>query len=143
MTQKSKLVELENFFVEEIKKEIPLVVVSDNFLLYKNIKIKRSKNGIWNLYTKTGDKIASFKIKTTASLAAKFYDKTDFKNFSLTKVLDQGYWNNYNDSEIFKYKLKTTKDYIKRDLFVARYELAKSRADHYKKEITSLFKVNF
>ncbi len=143
MTPKHKLSELERFVTEEIKNKIPLVAISENVLVYKNIKIKKAKNGNWALFSSFGDKIAEFKIKSTASLAAKFYHRTDFKNFNLVKILDFEYWHNINDAEFFKYRFQTSKDYEKKDLFIARYELAKSRADRYKEEITSMFKVNF
>lgn len=143
MTPKHKLRELEKFVTEEIKNKIPLVAVSDSVLIYKNIKIKKTKNGNWTLFSLFGDKIAEFKIKSTASLGAKFYHRTDFKNFNFIKVLDAQYWHSANDAELFRYKCQTAKDSQKRDLFIARYELAKSRADRYKQEITSLFKVNF
>lgn len=143
MTPKHKIRELEKFVTEEIKNKIPLIAVSDNVLIYKNIKIKKTKNGNWTLFSVFGDKIAEFKIKSTASLAAKFYHKTDFKNFNLIKILDSQYWHSATDAEIFKYKCQTSKDVEKRDLFTARYELSKHRADRYKQEITSMFKVNF
>jgi|LakMenE01Jun11ns_1017448.scaffolds.fasta_scaffold9831555_2 hypothetical protein len=135
--------DLERFITEEIKREIPLVVVSNSLLFYKDIKIKQLKSGNWCLFSKTGDKIAEFRMRSTASLAAKFYHKTDFKNYNWVKIIDFEYWHNYTDAEIFQYRKKNTKDFDRRDTFTARYEMAKSKADHYKQEITSLFKVNF
>ncbi len=139
----SKVKSLEKFLTDEIRKEIPLVSISQDLLFYKDIKIKKNKSGFWNVYGKTGDKVGEFKIKTTASLAAKFYHKTDLKNFNLTKILDFQYWHNATDAEFFKERSNKTKDYERRDLFTCRHDIAKHRALHYKDKITAMFRINF
>ena len=142
MNFKTQAEKLANLLEEELK-NIPLVVISDKLIAYKNFKIKQDKKGFWILIDPQGDVIDKFRIKTTASLAAKFYDRTNLKKFNEVKILDSQYWHNRIDSEIFEYKYKTTKDFDKKDYFISRWELAKSRSTHYKNEISSLFKANF
>lgn len=142
MNFKTQAEKLASLLEEEIKK-IPLVVISDKVLAYKKFKIKQDKKGMWVLIDPHGDIVDKFRIKTTASLAAKFYDQTNLKKFNEIKILDGQYWCNYIDSEIFEYRYKTTKDLERKDYFICRWELSKSRTARYKNEISSLFKANF
>jgi hypothetical protein len=142
MNVKKQAEKLQNFLEEEIKK-IPLLVLADKSIVYKQYKIKQNKLGLWVLRYSTGDIIDYFRIKTTASLAAKFYDRTDIKRYNEVKLLDSQYWHSNNDATFFKYKYQNTKDLDKRDIFVWRWELYNGRANRYKEEITSMFKANF
>ncbi len=142
MNFKTQAEKLESLLEEELKK-IPLVVLSKNTLAYKKYKIKQDNKGMWALFDPHGSIVDKFRIKTTASLAAKFYDQTNIRRFNEIKILDGQYWNNSNDSVFFEYKYKNTKDLDKRDLFLWRWELAKGRSDRYKQEISAMFKANF
>ncbi len=142
MNFKKQAEKLQTLLEEELKK-IPLKIVNEKLLAYKNFKIKQDKKGFWLLIDPQGDIIDKFRIKTTASLAAKFYDQTNLKKFHEIKILDGQYWYNHVDAEIFEYRYKTTKDLEKKDYFNCRREIAKSRTVHYKNEISSLFKANF
>jgi len=133
---------LESFLEEELKK-IPLVVLPDKSIVYKNYKIRQNKLGFWVLKHINGDFIDQFRIKTTASLAAKFYDQTNFKRYNEIKLLDSQYWNSNTDAEIFKHRYENTKDLDKRDIFMWRWEVTKGRAERYKSEISAIFKSNF
>ena len=143
MNFKVQAKKLESFLEEELKK-IPLVVLPDNSIVYKSYKIRQNKIGLWVLrHISTGDFIDQFRIKTTASLAAKFYDQTNFKRYNEIKLLDSQYWNSNTDAMLFKYKYENTKDLDKRDLFMWRWEVSKGRAERYKSEISRMFKLNF
>ena len=143
MNYKKQAKQLENFLEEEVKKTMPLAILPDNSLVYKRYKIKQNKKGTWNLSYLGGDFIEEFKIKTTATLAAKFYDRDNFTRYNEVKMLDVQYWTNSTDASIFKYRRENTKDYDKRDLYTWRWEIADSRAKHYKELISRMFKANF
>jgi hypothetical protein len=143
MNYKKQAKQLENFLEEEFKKTIPIAVLPDKSIVYKRYKIKQSKQGLWQLSYVGSDNISEFRIKTTAILAAKFYDRTDFKRYNEVKLLDTQYWNNSNDAGFFKYRYENAKDLDRRDLFLWRWELASSRAKQYKEQISSMFKSNF
>lgn len=142
MNFKIQAKKLESFLEEELKK-IPLVVLPDKSIVYKNYKIRQNKLGFWVLKHINGDFIDQFRIKTTASLAAKFYDQTNFKRYNEIKLLDSQYWNSSTDATIFKHKYENTKDLDKRDIFMWRWEVTKGRAERYKSEISAIFKSNF
>jgi hypothetical protein len=143
MNIKRQAKQLESFLEDEFKKKIPILVLPDKSLVYKRYKIKQNKNGNWDLSYIDGDKIAEFRIKTTATLAAKFYDQTNFKRYNEVQQLDTHYWNNNNDAVFFKYRYEHAKDIEKRDIFMWRWEQADHRAKRCKEEISSMFKSNF
>lgn len=142
MNFKQKAQQLEKFLEEELKK-LPLVVLPDKTIVYKTYKIKQNKHGDWILRHGNGDFIDSFRIKATASLAAKFYEKSNLKRYNEIKILDSQYWNSSTDSLFFSKKLEKTKDPELRDLFVSRFEVSKARTEKYKQEISTLFKTHF
>ena len=144
MNFKEKAEKLEKFLEDEFKKSIPLLVLADKSVVYGNYKIKQSKQGTWNLrYLKTDDLIDTFRTKTSAILAAKFYDKNRLGRYNDVKNLDLAFWNNSKDSAFFEERMKTTKDLERRDLFLCRFELTRDRAVKYKDELSRMFKANF
>lgn len=144
MNFKQKAEQLEKFLEEEFKKQLPIVVLADKSIIYKNYKIKQNKHGVWLLrYLGTGDIINSFRTKTCALLAAKFYEKNNFVKYNAVLLLDSQYWSNFVDTSFFKSRLEKTNDYEKLDLFRARFDLANARAKHYKNEISMMFKSQF
>lgn len=143
MNFKRQAKQLESFLEEEFKKKVPLVVLPDKSIVYKRYKIKQNKQGLWLLTLDNGDTIDQFRIKTTATLAAKFYDQTNFNRYNQVKSLDTHYWNNNNDASFFKYRYEHATDLEKRDIFMWRWELADHRAKRYKEEISTMFKSNF
>jgi hypothetical protein len=143
MNFKRQAKQLESFLEEEFKKKTPLAVLPDKSIVYKRYKIKQDKQGFWNISIGTGDVIDQFRIKTTATLAAKFYDQTNFNRYNQIKSLDIQYWNNSNDASFFKYRYEHAKDLDKRDIYMWRWEQADHRAKRYKEEISVMFKANF
>jgi hypothetical protein len=143
MNFKRQAKQLEIFLEEEFKKKIPLVILPDKSIVYKRYKIKQDDRGFWTITLGTGDVIDQFRIKTTATLAAKFYDQTNFNRYNEIKSLDTQYWNNSNDASFFKYRYENTNDLVKRDIFMWRWELADNRAKRCKEEISAMFKTNF
>lgn len=133
---------------EHVKKEmgdaIPISVLPDKSLVYKNYRIKKNKNGDYALKQLKGtDSIAEFSTKSAALLAAKFYSINNFSRFNQVLDLDSKYIFNRTDSEIFKIKMKQTKDTDRQDLFLWRCELAEQRASYYQHEILRMFKTYF
>ena len=143
MNIKRQAKQLESFLEDEFKRKIPILVMPDKSLVYKRYKIKQNKTGNWDLSYIDGDSIAEFKIKTTATLAAKFYDQTNFKRYNEVQQLDSDYWNNSNDAVFFKYRYEHATDIEKRDIFMWRLEQADHRAKRHKETISSMFKSNF
>jgi hypothetical protein len=135
---------LERFLEEEFTKKLPILVLPDKSIIYKQFKIKENKHKIWDLrWAKTGDKLDSFYTKTSALLAAKFYLTSNHTRYNEVKHLDLTYWNNSVDASFFKYRLNTARDFNQKDLFFCRYDLAKERSKVAQGKITQMFKYNF
>lgn len=143
MNYKRQAKQLESFLEDEFKKKIPIAVLPDKSLVYKRYKIKQNKQGLWALSYAGKDDIDYFRIKTTAILAAKFYDQTNFNRYNEVKTLDSQYWNNSNDASFFKYRYEHAKDLEQRDICLWRWEIADGRAKRYKEQISVMFKSNF
>lgn len=135
--------DLETFLKDEFKKTIPIVVLKDNSIIYKSFKIKKTKNDSWQLSFVNGNRLDEFKLKTSAIIAAKFYDKNNFARISEIKMLDAQYWQHAMDAFIFNHRLKTVTDHEKYDIFTARWELAKDREKLYREKISRMFRFSF
>ena len=135
---------LEKFLDEEFAKNVPLLVLPDKSIVYKTYKIKQNKQGDWDLrQAKNNDFVDKFKTKTAALIAAKFYHYSNFKRYHEIKHLDASYWANSQDAVIFKYRVNTTKDADRRDIYLWRFEITNDRAKNIKSQITQMFKSNF
>lgn len=135
---------LEKFLEEEFTKKLPILVLPDKSILYKEFRIKQNKHQVWDLrWARTNDKIDSFHTKTSALLAAKFYQANNYARYNEVKHLDLSYWSNSVDAVFFKTRLNTTRDCELKDLFICRRDLAFQRCKSAQVKITQMFKYNF
>lgn len=135
---------LEKFLEDEFSKNLPILVLPDKSIIYKQFRIKQTKHAQWMLtWAKSGDFIDNFNAKTSALLAAKFYIVNNYPRYNEVKYLDLTYWNNSIDATFFKHRLNTTKDAERKDLFYCRYDLANQRSKNARAKITQMFKHNF
>ena len=72
-------------------------------------------------------------------MGAKYHSNNNIMGMVETHNLDNGYWNNHLDSEIFKYYIKKTTDSDRKDNYLWRWEVTNDRAKVYKNKITSAF----
>lgn len=142
---KQKIEEFESYIKEVFEKKLPIIVLDDGSIQYKDFAIVQDKNKKWALYNlkNASDVIDTFYLKATALLAAKTYQNFNLKKYLQIKDLDHKYNQNATDTIYFNHYRKITSDLVKRDVFTWRYELSLGRAKRYKSEIASLFKTNF
>jgi hypothetical protein len=76
-------------------------------------------------------------------MAAKAYHKTDMFKFSEIKQLDNRYWASYCDNLVYKKNIKTAKDFERFLVLLNKLEDSEQKAQHYKEEISSMFKWSF
>jgi hypothetical protein len=141
--KKSLAKKLEQYLDDEFEKNTPLLLIKDGSILYKKFKISKDISGLWNLYRINGDVVHGFKLKSSAVLAAKYYDKLSYKNVEEIKLLDYDYWTNMVDASFFKHRLTESESNIKKDIFLSRFENSSSKALFYKKEIIKRIRYNF
>jgi hypothetical protein len=131
--------------LKDVDKLIP-AVLKDGSIGYHNYIIKRNKFGSWDLIQvgkKFRNNIESFYLKSSALIAAKHHKNNRIMELSRTKDLDNQYWFSYIDSINLNESLKRTKDEIKKDVFLWRYEQARDRSEHYKQQITQAYNYSF
>jgi hypothetical protein len=76
-------------------------------------------------------------------MSAKAYANTRMEKYFEIKRLDNQYWANYSDTVIFAKNIKTAKDYERYLILLNRLEHSKTLADHFKEEISRMFKWSF
>jgi hypothetical protein len=139
----TKVKELKKYVEQEVDRSLPVTVLPDNSLAYKKFRIKREQDK-WNLrYIKSQDIIDSFYTKSSALLAAKFYEHNNFNLYVGIKDLDRKYYYNNVDIDIYKEQIKRTQDPIKREILYNRYDLSEHRSRLFKEQIASEFKTHF
>ena len=136
--------ELASQFEEELNKSLPISVLPDGSISYKEFNIKRNDIGNWVIYNKNSRVIIEeFYLKTTALMAAKAYSKVNLNKFFEIKHLDNKYWASYSDNQIYKHNIKKAKDYEKYLVLLNRIEHSQERADYFKDKISTMFKWSF
>jgi hypothetical protein len=135
---------LETFLNDEFAKNLPVVQLPNGTVVYNHFKVKKNKANVWALQkTNLASPIDVFNLKVCALLAAKFYEKNNINKLNEIKRLDQLYQQNLNDSIIFKHRFKTSKDAVRRDIALWRWELTHARAKDTKNKIANMFRLTF
>lgn len=143
MNFKKQAKQLEQFLDDEFKQKVPLALLPNGSIAYGNFLVKQNKKKEWQLSRAGGLPFDSFNIKSSAIMAAKFYSSNNFSRYSELKLLDQLYFKNHTDAELFKQRYTTTKDLDKRDLYLARFIQSEQHATYAKEQIASRFKMLF
>lgn len=140
----TKVKALKKFVEQELETKLPVKILPDQSIIYKKFRIKKNKQNKWNLrYLSNNDIIDSFNTKSSALLAAKFYDGYHFSKFVEIKELDRKWHANLVDIDIFKHKISSTKDFDKKSIFETRLDLSQRRYNLYKEEIAIRLKTEF
>lgn len=142
---KTKVIkELAGFFDKELQTHLPITVLANGVIVYKDYAIKKLANGNWGIhYVSTKELIDQFFLKSCALMAAKAYSNTNIERFNEIKRLDNRYWANYTDSMVFKHNLKLAKDFDKYVILLNRLEHCDDQVKYYKDEISRMFKWSF
>lgn len=142
---KNKVVkELATQFQTELEDNLPVTVRADGSMVYKDYFIKVKKNGNWGLFSiRTRDVIDEYFLKSCALMAAKAYNATNLEKFNEIKRLDTQYWANYSDSAVFRNSIKKAKDFERYLILLNRLEHSEAQTEHFKEEISRMFKWTF
>jgi len=135
-----------NTWLKDINLLLPAVELDEDTIVFHNYIIKKNKLDQWDLIQvgkKLRNIIASFNLKSSALMAAKAHKNNRIMHVHRIIDLDQRYWSNYIDTVLFRERYKQTKDLVKRDIFLWRYEQSLDRVYNYKQKITSAFHAAF
>lgn len=144
-TNKQKIVkDLAEQFKSELDTKLPITVLPNGNMVYKDFLVKQLQNGNWGVYhVKTKELVQQYFLKTCALMGAKAYNHTQMTKFFEIKELDNKYWANYCDSVIFKNNIKSAKEFDRYIVLLNRLEESTSKAQFYKEEISRMFKWSF
>lgn len=144
-TNKHKLVkDLAIELVSEVQSNLPVSVLPDGSVVYKNYLIKLSNAGKWGIYNiENKHLVEQFFLKTCAIMAAKAYDRIDIRKFLEIKQLDNKYWSNYSDTLVYKNNITKTKNTERYLILLNKLEHSDLLAKHCKAEISRMFKWSF
>jgi hypothetical protein len=141
---KHKVQELAEQFQEELDRKLPVTVLPDGGMVYKDYLVKQTKDGNWALYNyKQATLIDQFFLKTCALMAAKAHCLTKLEQYSEVKRLDNQYWSNHSDTRIFKNNIKLAKEFERYLILLNRLEESTIKERYYKEEISKMFKWTF
>ena len=136
--------ELANAFNDELQAKLPITRMPNGSIVYKDYLVKETKDKNWGIYhIKTRELVEVYFLKTCALMAAKAYSNTRMEKYFEIKRLDNQYWANYSDTLIFTKNIKTAKDYDRYLILLNRLEHSKTQAEHFKEEISRMFKWSF
>jgi hypothetical protein len=141
---KHKVQELAEQFQEELNRKLPVTVLPDGGIVYKDYLVKQTKDGNWALYNyKQTALIDQFFLKTCALMAAKSHSLTKIEQYFEVKRLDTQYWANHSDTRIFKNNIKLAKEFERYLILLNRLEESTIKERFYKEEISKMFKWTF
>lgn len=141
---KNKISELAEQFKEELDRKLPIAILPDGGIVYKNYLIKQSKTNQWNLYNyRNKELIETFFLKTCALMGAKAHHNIHLERFGEIKRLDSGYWASYTDKLVFQNNIKTAKEFERFLILLNRLEESKLQEQRFKDEISRMFKWSF
>ena len=137
-SNKQKLIkELAQQFESEINSSLPVAVLSNGNMIYKDYLVKQLANGNWGIINiKNKDLVEQYFLKTCALMAAKAYSSINMTKFVEIKELDNKYWANYSDSVIYKTNIKTAKEYERYLVLLTKLEESNRKTRFYKDEIS-------
>lgn len=128
----------------EFEKQLPITVLPNGSTVYKNYIIKQTKTGNWGVYYQAqNDLIEQYFLKSCALMAAKAYNSTQLEKFFEIKRLDNKYWANYSDTQVYKKNIKTAKDFDRYLVLLNKLEHSSAISEHCKEEISKMFKWTF
>jgi hypothetical protein len=139
-----RIKELAKELSSELEQKLPLTVLPDGGIVYKQYLVKQTKDGNWAMYDyKSHTLIEQYFLKTCALMAAKAYNNIQLDKFHEIKRLDNCYWANYSDTQIFKQNIKLAKDFGRYLILLNKLEESEFKETHYKEEISKMFKWSF
>lgn len=142
--KQKEIKELAESFNEDFKATLPITMLPDGSMAYKQYLIKETDKHNWGIYH-LGSKtiIDEYFLKTCALMAAKAYNSTDMVKFFSIKRLDNKYWASYCDTLVYKKNIKTAKDFDRYLILLNKLEHSSAIATHSKDEISKMFKWSF
>jgi hypothetical protein len=141
---KNIIKEFANYFDQELQTTLPLSVMPDGSLVYKNFLVKQLDNMNWGMYNiESKDLINQYYLKSSALIASKAYNHRHYAQYYEINNLDKKYATLLNDNSVFKHNIELTTDNEKYQILLTRLEESITQFQHYQKLILRLFRQSF
>lgn len=139
-----RIKELAKEFSTELEKQLPLTILPNGGIIYKKFLVKQTKEGNWAVYNYADrNLVEQYFLKTCALMAAKAYNNVQLDKFHEIKRLDNCFWANHSDTQVYKRNIKLTKDFNRYLILLNKLEESELKETHYKEEISKMFKWSF
>ena len=142
--KKQVVKELAEHFQNELDRKLPITVLPDGGMVYKDFLVKQNSTGNWGVYNfRNRTLIEQYFLKSCALMAAKAYSTTSLDKFFEIKRLDNKYWSNYSDSQVYRKNIKSAKEFDRYVILLNKLEDSEHKTEHYKEAISRMFKWSF
>jgi hypothetical protein len=143
-TKKHIIKELSVQFEEEFKKTLPITVLADGSVVYKQFLIKQTPQENWAIYNIHNKcLIEEYRLKTCALLGARAYSISNLNKFFEVKRLDTKYWANFSDLQVYRKNIKKAKDFDRFCVLLNKLEHSEDKTNIYREQISKMFKYSF
>lgn len=143
--QSKTIKEFASYFDQELQATLPISVLPDGSLLYKNFLVKQLDNTYWGVYNIISkDLINEYFLKSCALIAAKEYNNRQYETYQSVKLLDKKYASVTNDATVFKHNIKLVEDdNEKYHIMLTRLEESSALSQFYRQTISRWFRQSF
>lgn len=143
--QQTKIIkEFAGYFDQELQTTLPISVLPDGSLLYKDFLVKQLDNTYWGVYNiLSKDFVNEYFLKSCALIAAKDYNNRHYEKYHSVKLLDSKYASVTNDATVFKNNIDLVTDDEKYHILLTRLEESNALSQYYKQIILRLFRQSF
>ena len=133
-----------SYFDQELQATLPISILPDGSLVYKNFLVKQLENTYWGMFDMISKELINeYFLKSCALIAAKEYNHRRYDKYQAVKLLDDKYASSSNDQVIFNHNIALTADSEKYAIMLTRLEESTALSQYYQKLILSLFRQSF
>ena len=130
---------VDEFICNEIQ-DLPVPFeLSNRTILFRNLRIKPSRNNTWRLLTSTNHEVGEFQLRTCALLAAEYYYSGNLVGFYNIKSLDTFYWNQSLNCYFYSQQLNECNDFFKKNVLLAKLSSSSIKSKKTKEKIVGYF----
>jgi hypothetical protein len=144
-THESKVKELAEDFGNTLTKQLPVILLKNGAIGYKDFIIKQNSLGRWGIHSihNLKETVGEYNLKTCALMAAKAYNSTQIARFNEIKELDNHYQANHIEHQVYKKNIKSAKELDKYIILLNKLEESVFKTEAYKQKITTMFHYAF
>ena len=142
---KAKVIkELAEQFRHELDSKLPVAVMPNGDIIYKDYLVRVLPSGNWGLFDlRYKDLKDQFYLKTCALMAAKAYYNVQLEKYTEIKDIDNKYWASFSDLQVYKKNIKTAKDFERYLILLNKLEETETRTVHFKERVSRMFQWSF